>query len=480
MTQPRVRIAPSPTGNLHVGTARTALFNYIFAKKNSGKFILRIEDTDLERSQNSYEQNIYDSLKALGLSWDEGPGVDGKYGPYKQSERFDLYSKKAEELINNGHAYYCYCSQEELEQEKEIARQQKSDFIYNRKCLEISEEKKQQYINEGRKPTIRFKVPHKELTFNDLIRNEVKFDTSLTGDFVIMKSDNTPTYNFAVVIDDIGMDITHVIRGEDHISNTPKQILLYEALNCKVPEFAHVGMILATDKSKLSKRHGATAVSEFVEQGYLPEAFVNFMALLGWSPPDGEEIKSLDEIIKLFELDKISHAGAVFDKEKLNWINGLYIRSLPLEDITERCKKYLKNYDLSKYSDEKLKTIISELRERITILSEVTEAAACFFNDAITFSDEVKENALTGDHVKDVLKKFLELTEQLDFNNSEDIEEKFKEFRKSMKPLKPKFIMMPVRATLTGQLHGADLSSIIYILGKDNVVSRINKYLNTL
>lgn len=478
MSNPRVRIAPSPTGNLHVGTARTALFNYLFAKNTDGKFILRIEDTDLERSKAEYVQNIYDSLKSLGLNWDEGPDVGGEYGPYVQSERLDLYKEKAQELVEKGAAYYCYCTQEELEAEKEYARDNKLSDVYSKKCANLTEEETQQYINEGRKPALRFRMPDKELIIKDIIRGEVKIDTSLIGDFVILKSNGTPTYNFAVVVDDIGMKISHVIRGEDHISNTPRQIVLFEAFNEPIPEFAHVGMILAPDKSKLSKRHGATAVSEFIEEGYLPEAFVNFLALLGWSTPDGEEIKAINDIIKAFDLNRISHSAAVFDKEKLNWMNGMYIRSLSIKETLERSKKYMTQYNLNRYSNEKLEVMIGAVREPFIVLADVTKAVSYFFNDNIEISEEVKEEALTGDHVKDVLEKFIVFTEEVDFDNLEELDEKFKEFRKSLKPLKPKFIMMPIRASLTGQLHGADLSKCLHILGKDAIKERIARFLN--
>lgn len=478
MTNPRVRIAPSPTGNLHVGTARTALFNYLFAKKTEGKFILRIEDTDLERSKQEYVQNIFDSLKSLGLNWDEGPDVGGEYGPYVQSERLDLYKEKAEELVDKGLAYYCYCTQEELEAEKEQARQNKLTDVYSKKCANLNEDQVQQYINEGRKPSLRFRMPEKELIIKDIIRGEVKIDTSLIGDYVILKSNGTPTYNFAVVIDDMSMKISHVIRGEDHISNTPRQIVLFDAFNYPVPEFAHVGMILAPDKSKLSKRHGATAVSEFIENGYMPEAFVNFLALLGWSAPDGEEILALDKIIQAFDLERVSHSAAVFDKDKLNWMNGMYIRDLPIQESVERCKKYMTQYDLSRYTDEKIEIMIGAVREPFTVLADVTNAVSYFFNDTIEISEEVKEAALTGEHVKDVLEKFMAFTEEADLENLEELNERFKDFRKSLKPLKPKFIMMPIRAVLTGQLHGADLNKCLHILGKDAIKKRITNYLN--
>jgi glutamyl-tRNA synthetase len=480
MLKPRVRIAPSPSGNLHVGTARTALFNYLFAKKHNGSFILRIEDTDIERSQEVYVQNIYDSLKALGLSWDEGPDCGGEYGPYVQSQRLELYVEKAHELRDKGYAYNCYCTPEELEAAREQAKAQNNDCMHNCDCHELTEEKILQYIEEGRTVTIRFKVPHKEIKLQDIIRGEVSFDCSLINDFVLIKSNGTPTYNFAVVVDDIAMKISHVIRGEDHVSNTPRQIMLYEAFGVELPKFAHVGMILAPDKSKLSKRHGATAVNEFIEQGYLPEAFVNFLALLGWSPPDGDEIKTLQEIIDSFELERVSKSPAIFDLEKLNWLNGIYIRKLPIEDITNRCKHYMYNYDLSLYDDSKIQTMISSFRERFTTLKDTEDAVCFFFDDNIICDETTKAEALGGDHVKEVLEKFLELTEEMNFDDAEAIGEQFVAFRKAMKPLKPKLVMWPVRYALTGRTHGADLNVIIALLGKEKVQQRIKETLATL
>ncbi len=470
----RVRIAPSPTGNLHVGTARTALFNWLFARKNNGKFILRIEDTDIERSEEKYVQNIYDSLKAIGLNWDEGPDVGGEYGPYKQSGRFEIYDKYAKKLVESGHAYYCWCTQEELEAEKELAKQQKKDFVYSGRCKSISSEAAEKFRTEGRKPVIRFSVPSKKLKFNDLIKGEIEFDTTLTGDFVLIKSNGTAAYNFAVVVDDIEMKISHVIRGEDHISNTPKQILIYEALGAKIPQFAHVGMILAPDKSKLSKRHGAAAVSEFIEQGYLPEAFVNFLALLGWSSPDEEEIKSPDAIKDLFSLDRVSSAPAIFEFDKLNWMNGVYIRSLPIEEITERAKPYLKKYDLSGYSEKQLQQIVGAVRNNLTKLGEITDSVSYFFgNGIIDIDDELKETILKTEESRKVLSSFIELAEKFDYQNIEKIHEQMGEFRKQMKPLKPKLVMWPIRVALTGRTHGADLAAVISLLGKDRVLQRI-------
>ena len=469
----RVRIAPSPSGNLHIGTARTALFNYLFAKKMGGEYVLRIEDTDLDRSSEAYKQNIFDSLKALGLTWDEGPDIGGKYGPYKQSERFDIYPKYAQMLIDKGYAYECFCSNEDLDKEHEIAEANKVPYKYSRKCLNLSEEEKAALKAKGIKPSIRFKVDYKELVFNDLVKGELKFDTSLIGDFAIMKSNGTPTYNFAVVVYDMLMKITHVIRGEDHISNTPKQILIYEALGAEVPQFGHLGMILAPDRSKLSKRHGATAVSDFIKQGYLTDALLNFVALLGWAPSDSQEIKNVDEIAADFRINEISSSNSIFEYEKLNWMNGQYIKKMDISKLTDLALPFLAKYDTSKYSRKQLEHIIEVTREPITLLSELENDTQYFFEKPNY--DEVKE-ILDGDVAKLVLPKFLQEAKTWNFDNEEEIHDKLGELRTYFKEnhgYKPKETMWAIRSALTGRTRGADMVATIQILGKDEVIKRI-------
>ncbi len=475
----RVRIAPSPSGNLHIGTARTALFNYLFAKKEGGKFVLRIEDTDAERTKQEYIDNIFDSLKALGLNWDEGPDVGGPYGPYTQSERFDIYPKYAQILLDKGYAYECWCTNEELEQEKEEAVKNHKPYVYSRKCLNITPEQKEQYIKEGRKPSIRFKVEHKELIFNDMVKGELKFDTSLIGDFVIMKSNGTPTYNFAVVIDDMLMKISHIIRGEDHISNTPKQILIYEALGAKVPEFGHLGMILAPDRSKLSKRHGATAVSDFVKEGYLTDALINFVALLGWAPSDSVEIKTVDEIAKDFRINEISSSNSIFEYDKLNWMNGQYIKKMDISKLTDMIIPFLSDYDLSELSREKLEKMVEITREPLTILKDIQKDVPYFFGEDVPL-DEVKE-LLTTELSKNVLNKFMELAQKWDFNNEQELHDDLQKLRDDFKAnfaYKPKETMWAIRAAVTGRTRGADMVGILTILGKDKVLRRIKNAMN--
>ena len=475
----RVRIAPSPSGNLHIGTARTALFNYLFAKKEGGKFVLRIEDTDAERTKQEYIDNIFDSLKALGLNWDEGPDVGGPYGPYTQSERFDIYPKYAQILLDKGYAYECWCTNEELEQEKEEAVKNHKPYVYSRKCLNITPEQKEQYIKEGRKPSIRFKVEHKELIFNDMVKGELKFDTSLIGDFVIMKSNGTPTYNFAVVIDDMLMKISHIIRGEDHISNTPKQILIYEALGAKVPEFGHLGMILAPDRSKLSKRHGATAVSDFVKEGYLTDALINFVALLGWAPSDSVEIKTVDEIAKDFRINEISSSNSIFEYDKLNWMNGQYNKKMDISKLTDMIIPFLSDYDLSELSREKLEKMVEITREPLTTLKDIQKDVPYFFGEDVPL-DEVKE-LLTTELSKNVLNKFMELAQKWDFNNEQELHDDLQKLRDDFKAnfgYKPKETMWAIRAAVTGRTRGADMVGILTILGKDKVLRRIKNAMN--
>lgn len=475
MEELRVRIAPSPSGNLHVGTARTALFNYLYAKKNNGKFVLRIEDTDLERSNEAYTQNIFDSLKALGLNWDEGPDVGGNYGPYKQSERFMIYPKYAKMLMDKGFAYECFCTQEELEAEKEESVKNKTANVYSGKCLHLTEEEKEKLRAEGRKPSIRFHVPKgREIVFNDLVKGELKFNSDLIGDFVIMKSNGTPTYNFAVVIDDMLMKINTVIRGEDHISNTPKQILIYEALGAEVPQFGHLGMILAPDRSKLSKRHGATAVSEFVEKGYLTEALVNFVALLGWSPSDGNEIKPVEEIAKDFRIHEVSSSNSVFEYDKLNWMNSQYIKKLDLKVLAEKLKPYLAKYDLNELTEEQYLKMVEITREPLTLLSDITNDAAYFFGEYPEIEEDVQTNVLDTEVSQTVLKEVLNRIDGWDFNNLHEILEDFRTYFKEQ-GIKAKLTMWAIRAAVTGRTRGADMCGIMEILGKDKVKKRIQK-----
>lgn len=337
----RVRFAPSPTGNLHVGNARTALFNWLLARGAGGTYVLRIEDTDAERSTVESEHSMLEDLRWLGLEWDEGPDTGGPHGPYRQSERLELYRSTARELIERALAYYCFCTPEQLEAERQAALAAGAAPKYSGRCRALDPATAKRRVDDGEAAAIRFAVPAgRDVTFRDLVRGDVTFNTSVIGDPVIVRSDGRPAYNFAVVIDDGQMEITHVIRGEDHISNTPRQLLLYEALGLDPPAFAHLSLVLGPDHAPLSKRHGATSVAEFRERGFLPEALVNYLALLGWSPGEGQELLPITEMARRFDLQKVGHSAAVFDVGKLSWMNRHYMKEAPQARIARDVLKY--------------------------------------------------------------------------------------------------------------------------------------------
>ena len=382
----RVRYAPSPTGDPHVGNLRTALFNWLFARRYGGKFILRVEDTDRERYVQGALDAILNSLRWLGLNWDEGPDVDGPYGPYVQSQRLEIYQAAARELIDKGHAYHCYCSRERLEQ---LRRQQREKLApgYDRHCRDLSPGELQKYDTQGIVPVVRFKMPLSgESAVDDLIRGEVTWQNELLEDYIILKSDGYPTYHLANVVDDHLMGITHVLRAEEWLPSTPRHLQLYAALGYDQPHFAHLPMILGPDRAKLSKRHGASSILEYRELGFLPEAMVNFMALLGWSLDDRTDVMSRDLLVEHFSLERIGKAGAIFDGEKLLWMNGYYIRQLSHEDLAERVLPFLKGGRTPGTDDvdgEYVARIVPLVRERIKTLGEAVELTDYFFRDGI-------------------------------------------------------------------------------------------------
>ncbi len=382
----RVRFAPSPTGYLHVGGARTALFNWLFARRHGGVFVLRIEDTDAERSSDAMVEGILDGLRWLGLEWDEGPLIGGPRGPYFQSQRFDRHRAAAARLVATGRAYYCYCTPEELKARREAAEQAGGGWVYDRRCANLTPDDIAAREREGRPRAIRFRVPGSESAgFDDLVHGPIAFDAAHIEDFVIVRSDGLPTYHLSVVCDDIDMEITHVVRGDDHVSNTPKHILLYRAFGEAVPAFAHVPLILGPDKKRLSKRHGATAVGEYAAQGYLPEAMVNFLALLGWSPGSGDrEIFTRDELVAAFSLEGISGGNAVFNQEKLDWFNQQHILRLAPSDLAARVKPFFEAAGL--WRDEYVTTkhawfydVLELLKPRVKRLGDFVDQGRFFF-----------------------------------------------------------------------------------------------------
>lgn len=370
----RVRMAPSPTGPLHIGTARTSLYNYLFARATGGTYILRIEDTDEARSTPEFEHDILDNLHWLGITWDEGPqtagGEDiGSFGPYRQSLRMDRYAREADRLLQSAAAYHCWCTPGELDAVRREQETRKEAPRYNGRCLRLTDADRAAFVAEGRRPALRFRVPPETIRFDDLIRGEVEFDNALLGDFVIVRADGVPLYHFVVVTDDEQMEISHVIRGEDHLSNTPKHIALIRALGYREPVFGHIPLILNPDRSKMSKRKSQTAISDYRAEGYLPEAMVNFLAFLGWSPGTEEEIFSLDELAARFEIGEVHKAGAVFDRDRLDHLNGVYIRSLTDADLALRLRPLLPEA----ISDATLAGLVPLVRERMVRLTDAVE-----------------------------------------------------------------------------------------------------------
>ncbi len=477
----RVRIAPSPTGALHLGTARTALYNYLYAKRFQGKFILRLEDTDEERSEERFTDDILAGLKWLGMNWDEGPDIGGPYAPYRQTQKEDHYSHIANQLISKGAAYLAYETPEELAALKEEQKAKDEPPRYDNRGRNLSQSAIEHYQKEGRVPSVRFVIEEpRTVIWDDHIRGQMAIETiDLGGDLVIVKSSGIATYNFAVVIDDIDMKISHVIRGEDHIHNTAKQILLYEALGATLPKFAHAALIFDHDHRKLSKRlHGeAVHINYYREQGYMPEAIVNYLVQMSFTPADGREIFTLEEACELFELERISKSPAVFDVQRLNWFNGHYIRSLPLKVVTERCLPYLTSVDKSKYSDKQLEEIIGSVREGLTIVSGVLAATKFYFIDKPEINEELEKTALSSANAKAVLERTLKELDNLPYGDHKGCKQIVDSIGKEL-GVKGKELYWPLRASLSGTTQGPDLGSILSILGAKQIKTRIESALS--
>ncbi|HEY4509505.1 glutamate--tRNA ligase [Candidatus Kaiserbacteria bacterium RIFCSPHIGHO2_01_FULL_49_13] len=469
----RTRIPPSPTGFAHMGTAHTALFNYLFAKKEGGDFILRVEDTDKERSKKEYEEDIIENLRWLGLEWDEGPEKDGPYAPYRQSERTELYKKYLLKLLEQGRAYYCFCTAEELEAQRAHQMSLGEAPRYTGVCRNLSQEEQQRKLGAGERGVIRFIVDPKTVVFSDLIRGEIKFDTVLLGDMVIAKDLETPLYNFTVVVDDFEMQITHVIRGEDHIANTPKQILLQEALDLPGVQYAHLPLLLGEDRSKLSKRHGALSVGEFRKQGYLPEAVVNFLALLGWNPGDEREIFSMDELIKEFSLERVQKGGAIFSMQRLDWINGFYIRKKSLEELTKLCEPYLPENNKSSKQKE---GIVALYQERLKKLSEIAELADFFFKEKLEYDKELlRWKDATGEQTKEMLKMLEGLIVGIGVGEWTKTNLEKIIMPEAEKQPNRGYMLWPLRVALCGKKASPGPFEIAEVLGKEQTLQRINQ-----
>lgn len=482
----KVRFAPSPTGPLHIGGARSALFNYLLARRENGVFIVRSEDTDLERSSRESEHNILEALRWLKIQWGEGIEVGGENGPYRQTERLELYREYTQKLLESGHAYHCYCSEEELEEERQALSAKGETPRYLGKCRHLTEEQKAQYEAAGRKPVVRFRVPEGEkIVIRDQVRGDVVFESDGIGDYVIVKSDGIPTYNYAVVIDDTTMHVTHVIRGEEHLSNTPRQILIYQALGLSVPEFAHISLILNTEGRKMSKRDGDTAVIDYQAKGYLPEAVVNFIALMGWAPPGEEEFFTLEELENIFSLDRVSKSPAVFDLNKLNYINAHYIKQTSPERLAELALPYLQEMgampqgELSEREKTWLLHFVQAIVNHLSYMAQVKEFVHYFQGPEAPAPEGEALEILRGEQVPGVLELFKSKLQELEALTVDGTKTLLKQITKELK-LGGKLVYMPIRIALTGQMHGPELYDMIPLLGRENVLKRLdaaNKFL---
>lgn len=474
----KVRFAPSPTGPFHIGGARSALFNWLVARHADGTFLVRIEDTDLKRSTKESEENIKDSLKWLGMNWDEGIDVGGPHGPYRQTERLDLYKKEVQRLLDEGKAYYCYCSAEELEKSRKAQLDAGKTPIYDEHCRHLTEEEKAKYEAEGRKPVVRLKVRKDGVfAFDDMVRGHVEFQAAGVGDFIIMKSDGIPVYNFAVVIDDAFMEVTHVIRAEEHLSNTPRQLAIYEALGYKPPKFGHISLILGEDHKKMSKRHGATSVTEYRNMGYLPEAVVNYLALLGWTPKGEQEIFTEEELIKQFSMKRVSSNDAVFDINKLNWINFQYMKKLDADQLYDLIVPFLvkAGYVDAAVREEKkdwLKKVIWFMKDHIYFAGQAADELRFFFEDMPKITDEDILAVMKEETSGKLLKAFIEDLKALETFDQAEIKKCFNACMKAQ-GIKGKAAYEPTRIALTGVTQGPGMFEMMELFGREKTMDRL-------
>lgn len=489
MTEVRLRFAPSPTGYLHIGGLRTALYNYLFAKANQGKMVLRIEDTDRTRFVEGAIEGLIQSLKWAGIDYDEGVFMEdgkvvekGDYGPYIQSERLDIYQKYVDQLLEDGHAYYCFCSKDRLDHLREEQKIKGQIPRYDGLCRSIPLEEARERIAKGEKAVVRLKLPENmDIKFHDAVRGDITINTNEMDDQVLMKSDGFPTYHMAVVVDDHLMKITHIVRGEEWLPSTPKHIYLYDCLGWEKPQYVHLPGVLNSDHKKLSKRQGDVSVEDFKNRGYLPEGLINYLALVGWSPKDNEEILSMKDLIDQFSFDRVSKAGGVFDKNKLDWVNAHYIKELPIDDlvdlsIPELIKAGLISQDFAQGHRDWLKLLLETVRESLSRIEEVPEKTAFLFGDLEVTEEEAKDQ-LASDQIKDLLGALKEELETVDQVDEEFAKTVMKRIQKKT-GIKGKGLYMPTRAAITGNVHGPELSNIMELLGKDKMLERINQILN--
>lgn len=477
------RFPPSPTGFLHVGSLRTALYNYLFAKQNKGKFIIRIEDTDRERYVEGAVENLIKTLKWAGLEYNEGPDIGGPHGPYIQSQRLELYREYAQKLIQNHHAYYCFCTKERLENMRKSQEAKKLAPKYDRYCLNLSKEEIEKNIHQSVSHVIRQKIPEKTIHFRDIVRGELTFEASTLDDQILLKSDGYPTYHLANVVDDHLMEVTHVIRGEEWLPSTPKHILLYEACEWTPPQFAHLPLLLNPDKTKLSKRQGDVAVEDYIQKGYLKEALLNFVALLGWHPTEDEEILSMEDLLRKFSLEKVQKGGAIFNREKLDWLNGVYIRKLSTEELAKRIHPIIEK-EAWFHDDPKFKEYVKLIQERLKTLSEAPNMLKCFFikhhkYDLALFENEkMKVDRGIAKKSLEEAKKMMEENE-IDYKSEESIKAHLLNLALKMQ-IKNGQLLWPLRVSLTNEVYSPGVFEMIHILGKEKTLQRIHDALGAM
>ena len=475
MSKVRTRFAPSPTGFMHIGNLRSALYEYLIAKHNDGDFLLRIEDTDRSRYVEGAVEFIYDTLKICNMDIDEGPNNPGNVGPYMQSERLDLYKKYAFELVEKGEAYFCFCSEERLAGLREEADILKVPFMYDGHCKSISMEEAKQRIDAGEKYVIRQKMPKVGATsYEDLVYGNITVENSVLEDQILHKSDGYPTYNFANVVDDHLMNITHVVRGNEYLSSTPKYLLLYRSFGWESPVYVHLPHIVKEGGKKISKRDGDSTFMDLYNDGYLPEAIINYLALLGWSPVDNQEIFSLEELIEKFDVTRINNSPAVYDVMKLRWVNGHYIKKLSIDELLKITKPHLENaYDLSNYSDEFIKELVSLYQNHISYGKEIVEVSTMFFNDELELDEEMIE-FMNQDGVDNTISVFKNEIENIIDWKIENIQTAINNVKEKA-GVKGKMLFMPIRIKVSGVMHGPELPNTIHLIGKDKVLERLSK-----
>lgn len=475
----RTRIAPSPTGPLHIGVVHTALFNWLFARQKSGKFIVRIEDTDKERSKDEYVNDILDGLTWLGLDWDEGPERDDAYGPYCQSKRLAFYAKYALILLTAGKAYYCYCTPEDLEKERQAQVVRKEAPRYSGRCRKLSPDAIAKFKEEGRQPALRFAVEKKQIKFRDLIKGPMVFDTGLFSDFVIMRADNTPTFMFAGAVDDFLMKISHVIRGEDHLSNTPRQIMLSEALNFTVPEYGHLPLILNPDRTKLSKRKNPTSLKEdFIKKGYLPEAMINFLVLMGWAPQNGQDSWTLKDLINEFTFEGVGKSPSIFDEQKLDFLNGYYIRQMSQGDLVKRAVDFLGANEMSK-DKTKFMTALSLVQERLKKLSDIPAQIEFFFHAPTDYKNIIVPKKGSPEKTKLALQESFKYLEKEDDFGRDSLEQLLRAVAQKNGLLAGE-VLWPIRVALTGKTASPGAFEVLEALGKEESLARIKRAIDVI